>query len=84
MGAMRSRRPLAAAAMTAAALGMLAGPVLVAFVAGGTWACLIRFGKELPLRARLARRGLLVVSPLLIAPAAWYCLQRVARRERAA
>jgi hypothetical protein len=60
---------------------MLVGPGLVAFVAGATLACLPRPDDHLPSRVRWARRGMLVLSPLLLAPAAWHCLRRALRPE---
>ncbi|MBI1916645.1 MAG: hypothetical protein HYS12_18210 [Planctomycetes bacterium] len=68
-------------AFAAAALGMVVGPISIAFVAGMTLAWTVEVDKGLPLRVRLARRGLLVVSPLFIVPAAWYCVRRVVRRR---
>jgi hypothetical protein len=66
-------------ASAGAALGLIIGPVLVATLAGLTLACIVDVDKELPLPVRLARRGLVVVSPLLIVPALGYCLWRIFR-----
>lgn len=68
-------------ASATALFGMLIGPVLVMLVAGMTLAFLIDLDKRLSLHARLARRGLLVISPLLFVPAAWHCLKSVVRRS---
>src|ERR1019366_5032434 len=64
-------------AATGAALGLLIGPVFVAFVVAITLGCIVPPGPGLSFRVRLARRGLLFISPLLIVPCVWYCLQRV-------
>jgi hypothetical protein len=69
-------------ASAGAALGVLVGPVLVAFVAGVAMASVVPLAPPLSWRERLARRGLLVVSPLLIVPAAWYCLRMVVHQRR--
>jgi hypothetical protein len=69
-------------ASSGAALGLLVGPVFVSFVAALTLATLVRPDPGLPLQLRLARRGLLLVSPLLIVPAVWHCLKRGVSAER--
>ena len=67
-------------ASAAATLGLLIGPVLVALVAAMTLACIVHFRPGLPVRSRLARRGLLIISPLLFVPAAFHCVQRMIQR----
>jgi hypothetical protein len=62
-----------------ALLGMLIGPVLVACWMSLIMACTVDLDRRLPFRGRLVRRGLLVVSPLLIVPATWHCLRRIFR-----
>jgi len=72
------------AASAGAALGMLLGPVFLAFGAAITLACVaVGRGTRLSWRERLARRGLLVVSPLLIVPCIWYCLRTLIRQRQA-
>ena len=68
-------------AATGALLGLLVGPVFVAFVVAITSACIVDPGPGLSFRVRLARRGLLFISPLLIVPCVWYCLKRVLQRR---
>ena len=69
----------AVSACAGAAIGLLLGPVLVAFLAGLTLACIVDLNRRLPFLARLARRGPSVVSPLLFVPAIWHCMWRVFR-----
>ena len=68
-------------AAVTAALGLLVGPVYIAFIAAVTLACIVRLDPSLPLHSRLRCRGLLVVSPLLAIPCGWYCLRAVVQRR---
>jgi len=68
---------LAVSASTGAAWGILIGPVLVALIAGAAMASTVRMNRELPLRVRLVRRGLLVISAVYIVPALWHCLKTI-------
>jgi hypothetical protein len=63
-------------AAVGAGVGVLVGPMLVSFLAGLALACVARLDRRASRQVRLARRGLLVVSPVLIFPAAWACLRR--------
>jgi hypothetical protein len=67
-----------------AAIGIFLWPLFLAFLTGATFACLLRLRPELPLRVRLARRGLLVVAPLVFVLALWHCLVRTRRQRQAA
>jgi hypothetical protein len=67
-----------------AAMGILLWPLFLTFLTGVTFACLLRLRPELPLRVRLARRGLLAVAPLVFVLALWHCLVRTRRRRQAA
>lgn len=69
-------------ACTGAAWGLLVGPLLIAIVAGLTLACIVDVNRSTSLRARLARRALLVISPLLFVPAAFHSLKKVIHRGR--
>lgn len=69
-------------ASTGAAVGLLVGPILVSGIASVTLAFLVPpLDKRLPLKARIGRRTLLIVSPVLFFPAAWYSLKKVAKRN---
>ena len=57
--------------------GVLIGPVVIAFLAAVTLACSVEVGGNYPVGARWARRGLLLVSPVLVLPAACHCLWAV-------
>jgi hypothetical protein len=69
-------------AQAGAVLGMLTGQVLLAFAAAIALAFVaIRRGAGLSWRERIARRALLVISPLVIVPCVWYCLRTVIRQR---
>jgi hypothetical protein len=66
-----------------AALGSVLGPMLIAFLVALTVAYCVELDNSLPFRERLARRALLILSPLLILSFAWRCLRRLFRRHAA-
>jgi hypothetical protein len=66
-------------ASTGAALGVLVGPAIVALAAGAAMASVVHLSRELPLRVRLVRRGVLLISAVYIIPAIWHCLKTMCR-----
>jgi hypothetical protein len=69
------------AASVGAVLGVVIGPVVVAFIAGVTLACIAGPIPGRSWRARLARRCWIVAAPLLFVPCVWYCLRTMVRQR---
>jgi hypothetical protein len=65
-------------ASEAAALGLIVGPVFLAAVGATTFACIVPPPGD-SFAARLAHRGLMLLSPLLFVPCLWYCVRTLAR-----
>jgi hypothetical protein len=67
-------------AWQAAALGVVAGPIIVSFLAAIMCAA-TTIPKDLPASSRLSRRLLMIVSPLFVFPVAWHCVKHLLRRR---
>ena len=74
-------RDLGIPASVTAALGMIIGYVYLSGIAALTCACVVSLDGALPFRVRMVRRGLLLISPLLMIPAVLHCLHSVMRRR---
>ena len=55
--------------------GILFGMLGFPFIAAGITAVMVPTDKTQPLTTRIARRGLMLVSPLLVIPLIWHCFR---------
>ena len=63
--------------------GVLFGMVGIAFLAAVIFAVMIPGDKTQPLTSRMARRALMLVSPLFVFPIVWYCVKWMVKRRPA-